>query len=113
YGPLGAGEPSRFPGPSEEGVSGFRYREWSGDIGQTQLAIGWRTPGSTHPDTPALDLLAVLMGSGRASRLFRAVRERRLASSITAYNYTPTELGVFVIHAEVPPASTVDAARAV
>jgi len=113
YGALPSGEPSRHPGPWEEGTSGFRFREWTGDIGQTQLAFGWRTPGTTHPDTPALDLLAAVLGSGRASRFYRAVRERRLASSIAAYNYTPTEIGVFVIHAETPPSCTADAARAV
>src|SRR5436190_9115173 len=108
YGPLGAGEPSRFPGPSEEGVSGFRYREWTGDIGQTQLAMGWRTPGTTHPDTAALDTLATVLGGGRASRLYRAVRERRLASSVSAYNYTPTDIGVFVAHAETAPEHAAD-----
>ncbi len=113
YGHLPSGEPARHRGPTEEGVSGFRYRELTGDIGQTQLTFGWRTPGTTHPDTPSLDLLAAVLGSGRASRLFRAVRERRLASSISAYNYTPTEIGVFVIHAETPPTTTADAARAV
>jgi zinc protease len=112
YGSLPPGEPQRQPGLSEEGVSGFRYREWTGDIGQTQLAFGWRTPGTTHPDTAALDLLAVVLGSGRASRFYRAVRERRLASSISSYNYTPTEIGVFVVHAECKPENTVDAARA-
>lgn len=112
YGAIPAGEPSRHRGATEEGVAGFRYREWSGDIGQTQLAFGWRTPGTTHPDTPALDLLAVVLGTGRASRFYRAVRERRLASSVSAYNYTPTEVGVFVAHAETQPESTADAAKA-
>jgi zinc protease len=113
YGSLPAGEPSRHPGQTEEGVSGFRYRELAGDIGQTQIALGWRTPGTTHPDTAALDLLAAAMGSGRASRFYRSVRERRLASSVSAYNYTPTEIGVFVAHAETPPAQAADAARAI
>jgi len=83
----------------------------AGDIGQTQLAMGWRTPGTLHIDTPALDLLAMVLGAGRASRLYRAVRERKLASAVSAYDYTPTELGVFVIHAETPPATTREAAR--
>ena len=113
YGSLPAGQPSRHRGPTEEGSAGFRYREWAGDIGQTQLAIGWRTPGTTHPDTPALDMLATVLGGGRASRLYRAVRERRLASSVTAYNYTPTEIGVFVAHAETQPECAADAARAI
>src|SRR5437764_11810367 len=61
YGSLPSGEPARHRGPTEEGVSGFRYRELAGDIGQTQLAFGWRTPGTTHPDTPSLDLLASVL----------------------------------------------------
>jgi zinc protease len=113
YGSLPPGQPQRHPGPIEEGVAGFRYREWTGDIGQTQLAFGWRTPGTTHPDTASLDLLAAVLGSGRASRLYRAVRERRLVSSVSAYNYTPTEIGVFVVHAEAKPENTADGARAI
>ena len=108
------GEPSRHPRPDGRGRRrDFAIARWTGDIGQTQLAFGWRTPGTTHPDTPSLDLLAAVLGSGRASRLYRAVRERRLASSMSAYNYTPTEIGVFVVHAETPPASAGDAARAI
>ena len=113
YGAVPDGSPTRSPGPNEEGTGGFRYREMSGDIGQTQLALGWRTPGTLHLDTPALDLLAMVLGAGRASRLYRAVRERQLASAVSAYDYTPTELGVFVVHAETPPLTTPDAARAI
>jgi zinc protease len=112
YSALPAGSPVRTPGPRENGGAGFRYREWAGDIGQTQLALGWRTPGTDHPDTPHLDLLATALGAGRASRLYRAVRERALASSVAAYNYTPTEVGVFVVQAEAPPATAAEAARA-
>ena len=102
----------RSPGPRETAGPGFRYRELQGDISQSQLAIGWRTPGIDHADTPVLDLASTLLGAGRASRLYRAVRERKLASSVTAYNYVPTELGVFVVHAETEPESAADAARA-
>lgn len=112
YGSLPAGHPVRTPGSGEGAKPGFRFHEWTGDIGRTQLAFGWQTPGTLHPDTPALDLLAVALGTGRASRLYRAVRERKLASGISSYNYTPTELGVFVVHAETTPDATADAARA-
>ncbi|HEY0972708.1 MAG TPA: pitrilysin family protein [Gemmatimonadales bacterium] len=103
---------TRSPGPAEPEHAEFRYREWSGDVQQTQLAAGWRTPGLLHPDTPLLDLAAATLGSGRASRLYRAVRERQLASSVSAYDYTPSEVGVFVIHAETPPDTAAEAARA-
>ena len=113
YGALPAGTPARVPGPSEEEASGFRHREWSGDIGQTQIAFGWRTPPTLDDATPGLDLLGMILGTGRASRLYRAVRDRKLASSVSAYDYTPTSLGVFVIHAESPAARATEAARAI
>jgi zinc protease len=113
YGALPAGMPARTAGPTEEGTAGFRYREWSGDIGQAQVAFGWRTPPTLDPATPGLDILSTILAGGRASRLYRAVRERKLASSVSAYDYTPTSLGVFVVHAETPPEHAGDAARAI
>ena len=113
YGALAAGTPTRSPSPVEEDAPGFRWREWAGDIGQTQLAFGWRTAGTLDADTPALDLLAMILAGGRASRLYRAVREQKLASSVSAYDYTPTALGVFVVHAETRPERAAEAARAI
>ncbi len=103
YGDIPAGEPQRTMGPHEEHAPGFRYRELAGDIAQTQLAIGWRTPGTLHPDTAPLDMLATVIAAGRASRLYRATRERKLVSGITAFNYTPRDTGVFALQAEAPP----------
>ncbi|HUF25607.1 MAG TPA: pitrilysin family protein [Gemmatimonadaceae bacterium] len=113
YGGIPDAPVRRTPGPSEPDGNEFRYREWTGDIAQTQLVMGWRTPGTMHPDTPLLDLAAAVLGTGRASRLYRAVRERQLVSSITSYNYTPTDLGVFAVHAEAEPERTLDAACAI
>lgn len=113
YGQLGSESVKRTPGPAEPEHSGFRYRELSGDITQTQLAMGWRTPGTLHPDTAPLELAASVLGSGRASRLYRAVRERELAASVAAHNYTPDQIGVFVVHSEGPPPTAREAARGV
>jgi zinc protease len=38
-----------------------------------------------------------VLAAGRASRLYRGVRERGLAMSASAYHYTPTQLGVFAV----------------
>ena len=113
YGDLKSGDLVRHPGPPEPKHDDFRYRELAGDIAQSQLVIGWRTPGTLDPDTAVLDLAASVLATGRASRLYRAVREKKLASSITAYNYTPTELGVFVVHAETEPENAAEAARVI
>jgi zinc protease len=103
YGDLPAGEPQRTPGRDEEREPGFRYRELAGDIAQSQFAVGWRTPGTLHADAAPLDMLAAVLSGGRASRLYRATRERKLVAHIAAFNYTPREIGVFAIQAEATP----------
>ena len=113
YGAIPGGTPRRTPGPEEPPRREFRYRELSGDVQQLQLLMGWRTVPLLHPDAPLLDLAATVLASGRASRLYRAVRERQLASAVSAYNYSPVELGVFVVHAEGKPETAADAARAI
>src|SRR6202163_1191359 len=113
YGSLEAASPVRTPGPREPDHEGFRYRELAGDIAQSQLVLGWRTPGTLDPDTPPLDVAAAILATGRASRLYRSVREKKLASSVSAYDYTPAELGVFVVHAEAEPENTAEAAAAI
>ena len=100
YGSLPDESPQRQPGGQETALPGRRYRRLCGDVTQWHGAFGWRTPGALHPDTAALDVAATILSSGRASRLYRAVREQRLATSVTAWNYTPTELGVFVVQLE-------------
>ncbi len=112
YGSLPNAVPVREPGPREPHHDDMRYREMSGDIAQTQLVMGWRTADAMHEDTPALDVASHILAAGRASRLYRGLRERKLASSVSAYNYTPTELGVFVLHAEMDADCAEDAARA-
>jgi predicted Zn-dependent peptidase len=49
------------------------------------LRIGWRTPEATHPDTPALAMLASLLTGGRSSRIYRRlVLDDRLATGVTS-----------------------------
>ena len=113
YGPLRAGQPPRDRGPAEPERQEFRYREMTGDVRQTRVEIGWRTQPTLHADTPALDVLSVVLGQGRAARLYRQVRDTGLAAGISANNYTPTELGVFGVSAEVEPADTHASLRAI
>ncbi|MEY4388106.1 MAG: hypothetical protein RLY20_3389, partial [Verrucomicrobiota bacterium] len=58
--------------------------------------IAWHIPELRHPDVPALDVLAVLLGSGRSSRLYREVREKLgVAHSADAWTYSPGNPGLF------------------
>ncbi len=77
----------------------------------TRLSFGWHIPEITHPDVPALDLLSVILGEGRSSRLYRRVREESgLAYGIGSFSYTPGDPGLLGIDSTVEPAKR-DAVR--
>ncbi len=100
YGSMATGEAAKEMSPPEPQRRGLRVREIAGDITHCYAEWGWKTPGTLHEDSAALDVLAVVLGQGRASRLYGGVRERGLVSAISAYNYTPTDVGVFGVSAE-------------
>jgi len=112
HGSLESGTPTRNIGADEGSPSGFRFRDWTGDIAQQQIAFGWRAPDVHQVESAALDLGSIALASGRASRLYRGIREQQLASSVSAWNYTTGNIGVFVANAETTPARAPDAARA-
>lgn len=72
---------------------------------QARLVMMWRVPGmQDHQKTDALDVLSVILGQGRLSRLFRDLREeKRWVSQISASNSSQSAQGVFSITAQLPP----------
>lgn len=71
---------------------------------QARLVMVWRVPGITQLEkTYALDVLSVILGQGRMSRLFRDLREeRQLVTHIGVSNMTQRLQGVFYISAQLP-----------
>ena len=66
--------------------------------------VSWHIPCITHPDVPALDVLATALGEGRSSRLYRTVREeKRLAHFVSAFSYVPSQPGLFGVDATTDP----------
>ena len=64
--------------------------------------IAWHIPELRHPDVPMLDVLAVLLGSGRSSRLFQEVREKQgVVNYVDAWTYNPGSAGLFGLSAVV------------
>ena len=62
--------------------------------------LAWHIPDLRHPDVPVLDVLAVLLGSGRSSRLFQHVREKQgVVHHVDAWTYSPGNAGLFGISA--------------
>jgi predicted Zn-dependent peptidase len=73
-------------------------------VQQARLVMVWRVPGLKQlSETYPLDVLAVILGQGRMSRLFRDLREdRHLVSHIGVSNMSQQLQGVFYIGAQLP-----------
>jgi zinc protease len=70
------------------------------ELGHVHYA--WHIPELRHADVPVLDMLAVLLGSGRSSRLFQQVREKQgVVHHVDAWTYNPGLPGLFGISAVV------------
>jgi len=89
--------------PEEPPHEGVRVRTLRGDVTHAHLALGWHAVPPLHPDAPALDMAAAILGMGRGSWLYRALRETGLATSASAHFYAPTEVGIFGVSAETEP----------
>lgn len=81
-----------------------RHEYVDSTLHQARLVMVWRVPGMMQLDeTYALDVLAVILGQGRMSRLVRDLREeRQLVTHIGVSNMTQRLQGLFYISAQLP-----------
>ncbi len=99
-----AAAPVLDPSPTEPVHHEVRGRSIRGDVRLADLALGWRSVPALHPDAAPLDIAALILGSGRASWLYRALRARGVVTSIGAGHFAPTEVGVFSVGVQLDPA---------
>lgn len=68
------------------------------DVQVSRAGLGWQIPGLSHPDAPALDMLAMVLGHGDSSILWQAIREKsRLVHTIDAMSWSPGTSGLFYV----------------
>jgi zinc protease len=70
------------------------------------VGVAFKTPAATHPDTPALSVLAAILGSGKNSRLYRSLTDQTLTTSIYAgvgFFHDPSLLNIY---ADLAPGAT-------
>lgn len=85
-----------FTRPAEPDFRALAVSLAKEDVKEAHLHLAFQIPGVDHPDTAALDVLAMLLGQGDASRLALEVRRKRgLARDVNAWAWTPKERGLF------------------
>ena len=104
--PSGPEPPSvRIVEPPQRGERRFRLRK-PGDT--RYLMVSWRNPALVHPDNYALDVLSMILGHGRTSRLYRGLVEGKLATEVDAGNETARDPFLLIARATVAPGTTLD-----
>ena len=92
--------------PDEPDQRGPRRVEREFEVQQIYLLMGFRTVGIQSNDMYPLDVLAIILGQGRSSRLFRKIREEKgLVNAISSWSYTPKYAGIFGINAKLDRAN--------
>ncbi|MEI7532767.1 MAG: pitrilysin family protein [Verrucomicrobiae bacterium] len=92
--------PSVLPLEPKQTAAREIIEESAVELGHVHFA--WHIPELRHVDVPVLDVLSVLLGSGRSSRLFQQVREKQgVVHHVDAWTYSPGLPGLFGISAVV------------
>lgn len=100
--------------PAETTQLAPRTRRETAEVEQSRVALAWPSPAMTHPDAPLLDLLAVVIGYGDSSPLWRTLREKlRLVHSIDAHHWSPGAAGLFAVFFTTDPDKRARAEQAV
>lgn len=106
-----AGRPARAREPEQTAPRATISAE---DVQSAWLALAFRGPELHHPDTPALDLLTMLLGHGESSLLFERVqRNLQLVDGISASIQSGSEPGMIVVSASFQPSEQISPARVV
>ena len=78
-----------------------------GELGT--VGVSYKSPAGSHPDFPALQVLGIIMGSGKTSRFFRALTDKNLTTNVVTepgFFHDPT---LFQIYASLAPRATHEA----
>ncbi len=87
--------------PEEPPQMAPRYVEMESPLAKiARVQVGFPSIELTHPDLYALDVLAMVIGEGRTSRLYRALKDKsQLVVDVSASSWTPHFVrGLFLVN---------------
>lgn len=94
--------------PTQDGERSVTLHR-SGDV--AAVGVVYHIPAGSHPDAIAASVLTQALSDAPSGRLYKALVETKLASSVSAYPFAFKETGVAVFNADVPDATKAEAAR--
>ncbi len=105
FGPFVRGSGAEPVVPQDPVQLGPRRGRATFAVPASRITLAWKMPPLGHPDVPAYELAAAVLGRGRSARLYRRLREERgLALEISAWSWSQAGRdGIFAISAEAEP----------
>ena len=96
--------------PAEPNQIDARRLEKPLETNLAYLAMAYHSMSISDEDLFAMDVLSMILGRGNNSRLNTALfKEKRLVHSITSWNFTPRDPGLFAITAVLDPSKLAEA----
>lgn len=93
--------PDRPAEPKQNSLRKFVRNE---DVEQVYLDICWHIPDVTHDHMPALDIIEIILGQGKSSRLYSHIKmQESLVHDIDAGAYALADPGIFSVDATLSP----------
>ncbi len=89
--------------PEQRGERRIVVRQ-TGQLGAVMIAF--KSPDGLHADSDALDLLSVVLGSGKTSRLYRRLTDEGLTTYVNASASRLRDPGLFYLFAMLAPGHT-------
>ena len=100
--------------PQEPPQLSPRETRETGPYNIARLQWAYHTVALSDPDSPALDILANIVGQGRSSRVVADLKEKqKLVYDIDAWSYTPKDPGLFGLSAAFDPAREAEVVAAI
>lgn len=98
--------------PAPKAWPGLRGAVVHRDVKEAQLSLAFAGPALAHADTPALDVLAWVLGQGESCRLEQHVRRPGIVTAASASAWTPRNAGLFSVDALLSTDRVVEATGA-
>jgi zinc protease len=110
FGPLPRGADGNRPGPAVPRLDQAKRVRMTDAVSMARAQLIWPTVPSQHPDEPALDVLAAVLGElPKENRLFRALMyDRHLAAQVGASHPTMLLSGTFAVTLMARPDGKLD-----
>ena len=110
FGPISRGPEVKPPNRSVPTVSAEKHVQLTDAVSLPRAQLIWPTVPTGHPDEPALDVLAAVLGGlPKENRLFRALMyDRQLAAGVDASHPTQHLSGTFEVELNARPGEKLD-----